>query len=535
MRFFRVFVLAVAVLAPSFVFAQSQMLDQVSPSFIMRTQKGVERYTGKSVSLEENGTKSRKNPGGKSKANEGVSFLLKAVTFNHSDFLKKGQIEKIIKPFVGKEVCFADLQKIVNGINRLYRGKGVFTAVAIIPPQKIKNGTVRIELVEGKLGALTIKNSKYTRPGFIENRIPVKRGEVVDLGKLNREIVFLNRTTNLNVRADLEPGSSFGQTNLALSVKGPERVNIQFFADNYGSQSTGRDELGAYLGLNGLLGDDDTLSGYVIYGQDDNVYGSAAYSLILNRYDGRLNLSYSRNKINIIRGPYEQLGISGNSDSAALSFDQPLLATSSWKLDVVPSLSYTGSSTSSESFELSHVTDYAYSLGADLYWYFKRGMFLLNPAPQFINSHEEFGRNRGIFVFGNYLSGYYVFNRNWHATLNSAVQYAATEELAPSGLFQLGGISSLRAYEPGILSGDSGYYVQLELHRRLIGRTDAFVFGDGGGVWPNPNKEIADSGLGLDVAWSRFLLNLSAGYAFNKVTDDQDRFRVNFRLTWNIL
>ena len=517
------------------VFAQPQKIEEISPSFILQTQKGIQEYTGEKNNLQKSGVKKENQAASKAKNRKGVSFVLKRVEFNRSKFLKKGQIDKIIKPFTGKKVDFEDLQTLINGINGLYRQKGIFTALAVIPPQTIKNGVVRISLVEGKLGSLAVKNRKYTRLSFIENRIPLKSGETIDLNRLNRDIVFFNRTTGLNMKANVEPGASFGQTNVVLDVMEPGRTALQFFADNYGSTSTGRDELGAAFRLNGLLRADDYFSAYGIYGQNDNVYGSASYSLILDRYNGRLTLGYGRNRINIIRGPYAQLGITGYSDSGTVSFDQPLLATGSWKLDVMPSFSYTKSRTSSNGFMLSDVADYGYSLGPDLYRYFNRGMVSFYPMAQFVDSHEDFGRNRGLFMFKGFLNGYYFFNADWQAYFNSALQYSANSELSPDSLFQLGGVNSLRAYESGILSGDNGYYLQLELHRRLIGRTSGFLFADGGGVWPNPHREITDMGLGLDVAWNRFLLDLSGGYALNKVTDDQDRFRVNFRLTWNII
>ena len=517
------------------VFAQSQKIEEISPSFILQTQKGLQEYTGEKNKLQKSGVR-KEHPAEKKAGNRrGVNFVLKGAEFNRSKFLTKTQIDNIVKPFVGKEVDFGDLQKIINAINGLYRQTGIFTALAVIPPQTIKNGIVRVNLVEGKLGSLAVKNRKYTRLSFIENRISLKSGEVVDLNRLNRDIVFFNRTTDLSVRANVLPGAAFGQTNVLLDVMEPGRTQIQYFADDYGSTSTGRDEMGANFRLNGLLRTDDYFSAYGIYGQDDNVYGSAAYSLILDRYDGRLTMSYGRNRINIIKGPYAQLGITGYSDSGVVDFDQPLLATGSWKLDMIPSFSYTKSRTSANGFMLSDITDYGYSLGTGMYWYFNRGMLSFYPTAQFVDSHEDFGRDRGIFLNRDFLSGYCLLYPGLQVYLNAAVQYSANKELPPDSLFQLGGASSLRAYEPGILSGDNGYYLQLELHRRLIGRTGVFGFADNGGVWPNPHREITDMGLGLDIAWNRFLLDVTGGYTLNKVTDYEDRFRVNFRLTWSII
>ena len=538
MRLFFCFLLSVFLVAASsaVVFAGSQQIEQVSPSFILQTQKGIQGYTGEKNSLQKSVARKQRRARVKAKGRTGVSFVLKGIRFNRSKFLDRQQIDRITKPFIGRRVDFADLQEIINGINGLYKRKGIFTALAIIPPQTVKNGVVRVALVEGKLGLLAIKNRKYTRPGFIEDRVPLKKGETVDLNRLNREIVFFNRTTGIHLRANMVPGAAYGQTNVVLDVLEPGRTALQLFADNYGGASTGRDELGAAFRFNGLLGDGDYFSAYGIYGQGGNVYGSAAYSLILDRYDGRLTVSYGRNQTHIIKGPYGQLGITGHSNSAAVSFDQPVFATGFWRLDVLPSFSYTSSETSSNGFGLSDVTDYGYSLGPELYWYGSRGMLSFYPYEQFVNSHEDFGRNSGIFVTRGFLGGYYqLYGPELYAYLNASAQYATNKGQPPDALFQLGGVSSLRAYEPGILAGDNGYYAQFELHRRLIGMTSGYLFADGGGVWPNPSKEITDCGLGLDVAWYRFLLNLSAGYALNKVTDDQPRFRVNFRLTWNVI
>lgn len=81
------------------------------------------------------------------------TFILTSIRFTPSDILSK-DFQPIVQPRLNQPVTIDDLNTITEAITALYQQKGIFTASAILPPQRIENGVVVIQLVEGKLGQI---------------------------------------------------------------------------------------------------------------------------------------------------------------------------------------------------------------------------------------------------------------------------------------------------------------------------------------------------------------------------------------------
>lgn len=472
-------------------------------------------------------------PGGQTLA-EGVEFVLQGVRFSESAFLARADLAAVAGPYIGKKVNFTALQKLVGDVDALYARKGLATAKAVLPPQEIRNGIVRIELVEGRLGELRVEGNGSTRAGHILGRIRIAPGSVVDLDSLKRQLVYFNRTSDIQLQAALRPGSAFGLTDVLILAQEPPRHDLRLFLDNQGSPSTGRYQAGASLRYNNLFGIGDSVSAYLA-GAEGAITGNVTYSLPVNRRNGRLSVSYARNRIGIIAGPFEQLDIKGNSSTAMLSLQQPLWVTEVWKLDGALALSRTESSTTLSGVSLGDSTIDKASLGASLSRVGARGGWSVSQSVAQAQSKEEFGADRSFIVYDGSFAGARRLGQRWSTVLNAGWQYTPETEIPAAERFLIGGISTVRGYQQGLLSGDKGYYLQLELHRPLSRSLTGFGFVDTGGVASSPTRQITGAGLGLNWRWRKRLnADLAVGYPFNQIVSDQDSYRIDARLVFDV-
>src|SRR4051812_29665194 len=115
---------------------------------------------------------------------------------------------------------------------RSMKRKGQVTASASLPPQHVADGQVKVELTEGKVGHVAIDGRQQTSEQFIDARLGLQPGDVVDVPQLTERARILNATSDLKVRVALQPGTEFGLTDVALSVIEPPRDTLQLFADN---------------------------------------------------------------------------------------------------------------------------------------------------------------------------------------------------------------------------------------------------------------------------------------------------------------
>lgn len=464
------------------------------------------------------------------RAPAGLSFVLKGVQIDDSAFLSRDTLTAIAQPYVGRTVGFEELQKLVADINAQYRAQGVATAQAVLPPQNIENGVVRIELIEGKLGEVKLAGNAYTRESFIRDRVRLESGAVVDAERLQEALIDFNRTSEIQLRAALQPGAGYGLTDILLSVEEPARNTLQLFLDNQGVESTGLYQLGLFARRNGLFGWDDQLTLYLV-GADGTTTGSLSYGVPVTRSNGRLNLSYARNEIEIIKGPFTALDITGESSTLMLSFKQPLYVSGRQKWDLALSASTTDSETLISEVPFSESTVNKFSAGVSYDRHGSWGRWLTSHTLSTASVDSSTEEWPSFVAYSGTLNWLRPFEGCCTAAANLGWQYLNEEQAPASELFQIGGLNSVRGYVLGVLSGARGYYAQFELHRPIRDGLSVFAFLDTGAVMPEPSEQITGAGLGLSYrykSWASF--DLTYGAALNEVIPDQDSGRLDARL-----
>lgn len=461
---------------------------------------------------------------------EGVRFELKGVRINDSAFLSREELTALARPYVGRTVGFAELQELVGKINAAYRARGIGTAQAVLPPQKIEAGIVRVELVEGRLGELKVSGNAYTKERFILDRIAMEQGAIVDTEALQRALIRFNRTSDIQLKAALQPGAGYGLTDVLLSVQEPDRNVLQFFLDNQGAESTGEYQLGLYARRNGLFGWDDQLAAYLV-GSDGTLTGSLSYNVPVNRRNGRLALSYAQNDLEIVKGPFEALDITGTSSTLMLSYLQPVYVDerSRWDVSVSGSLSDSQTEISGVPFSESKVTKFSVGTSYDRAERWGRWMTTHTLSHASVDSDTE--KWPSFFAYSGSVNVIWPVGNAMTVAANLGWYWLNKEQAPASELYQVGGLHSVRGYEQGILSAARGYNVQLEVHRQLWGEFTGYVFLDHGAVFPEPKESITGAGVG--ITWrsgKRWYVNVSYGAAFDKVVPDQESGRLDARV-----
>lgn len=193
-----------------------------------------------------------------------LRFTVKAFVIEGINLLSEAEVQLAIRSWVGVPVSFDDLQRACDAIQNLYRSKG-YTVQAILPPQKIADGVVKIMVTEAKLGKVTVDNpqgptrfSKERAAQYITYANP--EGHPLNMDKLERAIVILNETPGVMVSSQLEPGEKDGETNVRVQLMQPNLVYGRVEANNYGSRTTGANQGILALNLNGALGVGDSVS-----------------------------------------------------------------------------------------------------------------------------------------------------------------------------------------------------------------------------------------------------------------------------------
>lgn len=322
-------------LAAMGIFSAGQVHAQVDAGAL---QQGLEKQlpSPSPLALPESGPAQRVKPT-ESKAGE-VRFEVNSFVLEGVSILPAAQVQEVLKPWIGVPVNFDDLQKACDAVVNLYR-KGGYTVQAILPPQKIANGVVKILVTEAKLSSVIVDTPQGdTRFGkdraaeYITYANPI--GDPLNTQALERALIILNETPGVMVSSQLEPGAKDGETAVRLQLTQPQWYQGKVEANNYGSRSTGQNQGVIALYLNNPTGVGDQASINGIYSEGSQ-YVQGAYSLPGSRDGVRLGVSGTfLNYKNVSNYASSAGGGYGDAWTAGLSAAYPLVRSQGTNVNV---------------------------------------------------------------------------------------------------------------------------------------------------------------------------------------------------------
>jgi hemolysin activation/secretion protein len=434
----------------------------------------------------------------------GATFLLRDVDFSPSELLPAEDLKAISAKYVGKQVDLAALQAIANAVNELYADRGFVTASAVLPQQDLATGVLRVQLIEGRVGKVGVAGRQTLDAGLLDRAVPLEGGSTVRAPELSRAVDRFNRTSSAQIQASLQPGVGFGLTDINLAVIEPKRNRLDLFVDNLGVDSVGLYEGGVIFQHYGLLGIDDRFTGYGLLAEG-NAFGSAAYNFAASPFGTRLGASYSRSTIHIIEGPFEILDVDGAAEIVSANLAQPLYSRGPFLVLGNLAGSYGTSSTEQSGFTITDDETKKLTLGFAANYFGQRVNASLSPSVSFADAALNVtGEDISYQLYQITGDASFLVTDNLLLSARGTGQLSSERLLPGSDLFQIGGPATVRGYPSSALSGDSGYFVNVELSRNIAKGLDGFVFVDNGTVYSEfpSSQSLTSAGFGVNYNWN---------------------------------
>ena len=212
-----------------------------------------------------------------------VTFVVKGFVVEGVKSVPQDKVEEALADWVDRKVSFSDLQKACDEVMDLYRAEG-YIVQAIIPPQRVEGGKVRILVTEAKFGKLNVDTpegpivfSKEKAAEYVLHFNPY--GEILDNDNLEMALMILNEVPGLIAKSDLEKGDKDGEVNVNLNLTQPtEMWMAKLDVNNYGSRTTGANQGVVSTDILQPFGIGDVLGVSGIFAQGSQ-YGQISYSL----------------------------------------------------------------------------------------------------------------------------------------------------------------------------------------------------------------------------------------------------------------
>ncbi|MCH9698552.1 MAG: BamA/TamA family outer membrane protein, partial [Gammaproteobacteria bacterium] len=231
-------------------------------------------------------------------------------------------------------------------LSRYYVDKGYINSGAVIPDQKLENGIVRIEIIEGQLVDIAIEGNEWLRTGYIKKRIDRGKGPPLNINNLKQRLLLLQQDPLIDViNAELQPGLKPGESLLKVRTKEARPYHMGLQIANDRSPSIGGINGKIWLAHNNLTGFGDRLS--FGYGRTEGLNDyNGAYSLPLNAYDTRLNLYYQNSNSDVVESSFNKFfEIRSRSETIGASLSHPIIQTPEQILSMTLGFEYRRSKT----------------------------------------------------------------------------------------------------------------------------------------------------------------------------------------------
>lgn len=472
----------------------------------------------------------------------GPTITLSEIRFEpSSEFITDEELSEIAAAYVGRPIDFSEIAKLVRDINDIYAERGVVTASAILPPQDLSQNILTIQLVEGRLGNVAIVGDRVTNNQTILNRVRLVKGEngVVDVRTASEDITFSNRTSQLQMRMLLEPGATFGLTDIALGITEPPRNQFSAFIDNQGVRSTGEISGGLIWRHYGALGIDDSFLAFIT-GSEGSLAGTFTYDLPISNNGTRLAIGYTGSGTKVVDGPSVDLNVRGASHAGTATLTQALVARSDWLVQATVSGSFIYSESTISDIPLVETHTRRGVIGLPISHVGERHSAYFQPQVIFANVQNRLAPGypeENFILFTGSAGVTYAFNESFAGTLRGSWQYTSADLLPGNLLFNIGGPTTVRGYPSEGVAGDSGYFVQAELGHRFSGKLqglNVFAFSDMGEVFSTfPDRTtLFSAGLGLTYDLGQHAtFELSAGVPLEDAVADQSSITLLARFT----
>ncbi|MCC6009096.1 MAG: ShlB/FhaC/HecB family hemolysin secretion/activation protein [Rhodobacteraceae bacterium] len=418
------------------------------------------------------------------------TFTLTGVAFDESVYLDAEVLAGIGARYTGRRVSFADLQELVSEVQALYAQAGIVTARALLPPQEIRDGVLRVALVEAAIETVAIEGLERTNPEFLRGTISLREGEQPDFDRLERDLRIYDIMHDIAPRLSFAPGTAPGSTRATISGEEPRPVSWTASIDNFGREETGVWRGSVFMRWASVSGVRDSISLQLQATQGSQSI-SAGYSRPVGLSGARLIAAGSFSRSNIIAGGFTPINVVANSTGASLTWRQPVAVrgNSHWLLDGALAYEQNTSTTSGLAFFDMTIVDATFSATYALrrpnaLWSFTGGLRGGSADAGGASATE------GAFAlaFGS-VSHSRNLGQRFVLEADAQVQLAPGQNLPVARLLSAGGSGVLRGYPNNVRSGDSGALFRLQLSP-----SEGFAMGEAGNIDLRPFGFV-DAGL----------------------------------------
>lgn len=435
-----------------------------------------------------------------------VRFVFSELTLNNSTVYQDFDVYPLYRDLKFKEISLVEVYQLAEKLTQKYREDGYILSRVIVPPQKIADGKVVLEAVEGFVDQVKLDGDVCAVPDqeSLAKKLAerIRAHQPLKADDLERHLLLLNDLPGITAKAVLAPSETTPKAADLTVVMTSHDYDGFAQIDNRGTRYLGPVQAQVEGRQNGFFGCYDQIRARVATSvpTDELQFVEVGHRSVLNE-DGLavdVSASYAKTEPGFTLEPFE---VESDNYTANVGLFYPYLRGRKENIDLFAQFSYRNLAT--DSLGALFAKDRVRTLRGGvtyeaqdwldgvtvLSFAMSQGLDVLGATDQ-SDSNKSRAAGQADFTKANLDASYRKWlDTDWSLTLAASGQYSANALLA-SEEFGLGGAGFGRAYDPSEITGDNGFAAKIEVgHHTPVTADDIFTgyelygFADAGVVY----------------------------------------------------
>lgn len=185
---------------------------------------------------------------------DGATFKLNGVQIKNSTAFTEQELRPEYADRIGKEASLRTLNEIAAKITAKYRNAGYILSRAVVPPQRIANGVVTIQIIEGSVNQVIFEGDGANSAFLNDIAGKIRSAKPLNAATLERYLLLIQDLPGMTARAVLRPSPKVpGTSDVVVTLK-QKTVDGSVTVDNRGTRYLGPVEGGLTVNANNVLG-----------------------------------------------------------------------------------------------------------------------------------------------------------------------------------------------------------------------------------------------------------------------------------------
>lgn len=209
-----------------------------------------------SISMVSSGVNGQAQP-----AEQGPSFRIQSFIIEGNTILTEKKIHDLLKRYVGSGKTASDVEQARNGLEKVYHDSGYPAVLVNIPEQTVTEGTIRLQVIESKIGIVRVTGNKwYTREKILRDLPSLSPGKILYAPMVQKDLERASRSQDIKLAPILSPGKELGLTDVEIKVEDRLPLHGSVELNNLSTHDTSDQRLSAMLRYDNLWQRDHSIS-----------------------------------------------------------------------------------------------------------------------------------------------------------------------------------------------------------------------------------------------------------------------------------